>query len=860
MPRHRIPLRLLALLLAAIAASGSDMATSMDNIPDYGAAPTIASVGNGAWSNAASWAPARIPADGDVVLIAAGTTISYDVNSSARISVVKVAGGGALNFRTDVSTGLLVANLQVAPGGTLTVGTTTAPVVAGVTASILIADQPIDTVFDPSQYGTGIVGEGTIRIAGVAMTSTFVRLAAEPLQGATTLTLAQPVGGWSVGDRLILPDSQAYDAASAPPYIPQWEELQLAGISADGLTLTLAAPLAFDHLGAHAVDGTLLYLPHVADFTRNVVIASQNPAGTRGHVLFTDRADVDVRYARFDRMGRTTNDPLDSTTFDANGNVTHIGTNQIGRYALHAHHLFGPATPRADGYQFSFVGNAMDGDADVADARKWAIDVHNSFYGLIQANVVYNAVGAGIATEDGSESYNLFDSNFVARVGGTGLRNNDGTDGQAMWFHGPNNSVTNNVVTDVYGASYGLGYTGYAITAPYLGVMNVPAFRGADPTVVGGSVGIDMNHDAPLTNFSDNEAYGLQNGMTVWWLGTFFDDFTGNAGTVRNLHVWNQVGYGFFSYETCNFTLDGFVDIGDQKVATNPYSMATGIHGSDYGQQNLTIVNARIEGEPSGINIPSYANGILSISNSVLRNWYDIIMNTPTSTSGPVMTPLRVEVSNVLFGCLSALPTDQQPPIDMIYLSYANYPVVKDELVVTGFNGVAGDNFQVYYNEQSPDFIVPQGTYPGGVAPNVIGSPEAGLTNAQNWAKYGIAIAGAVLPSGTITRNGIIGQVLPLAASTSTGTTTGGSTGTATGGSTGTATGGSTGTATGGSTGTSSGTGTGSTGASTGASTGPGAGPSSTSGGGGHCGLGGSLGLVGLGFVLWQRRRSQRVR
>ena len=625
----------------------------------------------------------------------------------------------------------------------------------GVTASILIADQPIDTVFDPSQYGTGIV-EGTVRIAGVAMTSTFVRLAAEPLQGATTLT--HPAGGGLERRRPSCPTARPTTRPRPPPTYRSGRSCSSPG-SADGLTLTLAAPLAFDHLGAHAVGGTLLYLPHVADFTRNVVIASQNPAGTRGHVLFTDRADVDVRYARFDRMGRTTNDPLDSTTFDANGNVTHIGTNQIGRYALHAHHLFGPATPRADGYQFSFVGNAMDGDADVADARKWAIDVHNNFYGLIQANVVYNAVGTGI-TEDGSESYNLFDSNFVARVGGTGLRNNDGTDGQAMWFHGPNNSVTNSIVTDVYGASYGLGYTGYAITAPYLGVMNVPAFRGADPTVVGSSVEIDMNHDAPLTNFSDNEAYGLQNGMTVWWLGTFFDDFTGNAGTVRNLHVWNQVGYGFFSYETCNFTLDGFVDIGDQKVATNPYSMAT-IHGSDYGQQNLTIVNARIEGEPSGINIPSYANGILSISNSVLRNWYDIIMNTPTSTSGPVMTPLRVEVSNVLFGCLSALPTDQQPPIDMIYLSYANYPVVKDELVVTGFNGVAGDNFQVYY-EQSPDFIVPQGTYPGELAPNVIGSPEAGLTNAQNWAKYGIAIAGAVLPSGTITRNGIIGQVLPL--------------------------------------------------------------------------------------------------
>ncbi len=173
-----------------------------------------------------------------------------------------------------------------------------------------------------------------------------------------------------------------------------------------------------------------MFLPHVADLSRNVVIASQNPLGTRGHALFTDRADVDVRYAHFDRMGRTTTSaPVDSTTYDATGNAIHIGTNQIGRYALHAHHLFGPSTPRADGYQFSFVGNALDGGTADTESQKWGIDVHGSHYGLIQANVVYNASGAGIATEDGSESYNLFDGNFVERVHGSGLRNNDGTDG-----------------------------------------------------------------------------------------------------------------------------------------------------------------------------------------------------------------------------------------------------------------------------------------------------------------------------------------------------------------------------------------------------------------------------------------------
>ena len=86
--------------------------------------------------------------------------------------------------------------------------------------------------------------------------------------------------------------------------------------------------------------------------------------------------------------------------------MVRTGTNQIGRYALHFHHDFGPGAP-PNGYQFTLVGNAID------DASKWGITVHNSHYGLIQDNIVYNSRGAGIVTEDGTESFNVFDHNFA---------------------------------------------------------------------------------------------------------------------------------------------------------------------------------------------------------------------------------------------------------------------------------------------------------------------------------------------------------------------------------------------------------------------------------------------------------------
>lgn len=83
-----------------------------------------------------------------------------------------------------------------------------------------------------------------------------------------------------------------------------------------------------------------------------------------------------------------------------------------------------------------------------------------------------------------------------------------------------------------------------------------------------------------------------------------------------------------------------------------------------------------------------------------------------------------------------------------------------DQLLVFNYNQVSGDNFEVFYNEQASDFIVPQTDFSpyDSTAPRLLGSPEANLTNGQNWAKYGIAIAGAVAPCAT-TRDGIYGLV-----------------------------------------------------------------------------------------------------
>ena len=116
------------------------------------------------------------------------------------------------------------------------------------------------------------------------------------------------------------------------------------------------------------------------------------------------------------------------------------------------HHLSAAATP-ANGYQFTLVGNAVDGGS-VETQFKWGITVHGSHYGSIKDNVVYNYNGAAIATEDGSESFNEFDHNFVMRgMGepdepGVQARMAMGTEGVGFWFRGPNNFVRNNVAAN----------------------------------------------------------------------------------------------------------------------------------------------------------------------------------------------------------------------------------------------------------------------------------------------------------------------------------------------------------------------------------------------------------------------------
>jgi hypothetical protein len=729
------------------------------NIPNFCSAATITSVGNGSWSSPSTWNAGHVPGASDIVNIAGGTTVTYDQVSDTAIPCIGV--NGALAFRTDTNTRLKVGTLEVMPSGALSVGSTAQPVAQGVTAEIIIADMPLNTTTDPEQYGNGIIGFGVTTMAG-QMKTPFVRLGGELNAGQTALTLSAAVSNWQPGDRVALPDSRDWMIESES-YTPRWETDTIANVA--GTTLNVSTALQFPHPGARDGDDVLKMLPHVANLSRNVIVRSENPNGTRGHIMFTSTANVDIRYSLFKDLGRTLVNPLDSTTFDTSGNVTHIGTNQIGRYAMHFHHLVGPTPTPASGYEFVFQGNVVD------SSSKWACSIHNAHYGWFADNVLYNSVGTGLMTEDGNETANVIERNFILVTQGTGEevvtgrgRSEFGYEGSGFWFHGPNNYVRDNVVASS---------NAFAITYATLNNsdQNLPLYPGADTTVAGQYTTVDLKA-VPIREFARNEIYGSKNGITLWDTGAACCEAVRNVApqTIKDTTLWHISRYGFYGYGMNNMTFDGWTHYGYKPALANGYEWFKSFHFEDYITRNLVIRNANIQDVRTGITIPAktgdlsdiYGNtpGSVLIENSYFRAGSGITAETPWAVTGggPMLPARNVIIRNCKFDQVNGNTGGLGQASIVMNFQTAHHNtnlVVKDQLQVVDYQGVSGQNFQVYYTQQAPSYVMPQS------AGELLGAPVAGLTNQQAMATYGISIGGQMTPCPS-TRPDIAGFVCTL--------------------------------------------------------------------------------------------------
>ena len=648
------------------AASSSDVPMDMMMMPDFSvdtSRPHIVAR-SGPWPGGAT--------NNTIVHIPAGATVTIS-DASATAYTVDIAG--TLIFDPVRTTQLTAVTVVVEESGTLRMTPQ-----ADVSATMFFTDAPMDTGFDPLQVGHGLVTMGRARLNGVAKTP-FVRFATEPHAGDTVLHVAAPVAGWNPKDQLVIPDSRGLADRGYRPRADASDVVTLTAVSPDGQTLTLESPLKNDHPGGYGGNGELRYLPHVANVTRNLVFRSPDGAAVRGHTLFMARADADVENAMFVGLGRTKTDPLDETTFDSKMRLTHVGTNVPGRYPLHAHHLNGPVKSTL-GAQFKFAGNAIVG------SPKFGLVIHDSHFGLVQGNVVEQAIGTGLMLETGQETGNKIDGNFILRIAGDLTpKVDDSTDGKGtfgfsgfgIWVMGSPSKLTNNVIADIGGRSIGIGLFNGGDQ-----LLNFPLQAGNDPREAG-QFETHGVHSAQATEatFDNTEVYGATQGIFDWQRGTTVPT---SFGAFTSWNTRRGVG-GYFPGSASFTTLT---------LLGNPNDRGDNFHMG--AMHNLTIGTADIENAGTAIGLFPNNRGFSGRQTYEIGSAYIDALDTGVLVWSKTSNPTTVTIRNLRFSDRTPRKTVEILPEDTAEGGDPTKPI---RVVLRDYKG-SGENYEVFGPGPSP--------------------------------------------------------------------------------------------------------------------------------------------------------------
>ncbi len=400
---------------------------------------------SGNWSDPGTWDGARSPRAGDRVQVRSGHRVIYDVLSDRAIRMVHVAG--VLTFSRDRSTRLDVGLLRIEAGDeaaedgfecdahegnddgergerllerpALEIGTPESPIPAGVTATIRL------TAFEgmnPETLPAIVNCAGRWDVHGAPMSRTWVKLGATAKRGDAAVILAEEVTGWKVGDRVIVTGSIQKESGSfrrRPDGSGAGDTEERFITAIDGKSISLDRPLEKPHLGEGETHS------EVANLSRNVVIESAAPDGTRGHTMFHSASAGGISYAEFRHLGKE---------------------GVLGKYPIHFHRV-----------RDSMRGSSVTG-ASIWDSHNRWVTVHGTDFLIVRDCVGYRSVGHGFFLEDATEVYNVLDRNLAVQAcRGKRLRRQvlpfDPNDGAGFWWANGRNTFTRNVSceNDEYG-------------------------------------------------------------------------------------------------------------------------------------------------------------------------------------------------------------------------------------------------------------------------------------------------------------------------------------------------------------------------------------------------------------------------
>ena len=617
-----------------------------------------------------------------------------ELPEEATYDYIEVAGTLKVSRAHDTS--LRFTHLVILPGGKLDVGSQADPIPCNRKVTFIVRDVPIDTARDPYQWGNGLVNFGHQTRVGCSKTA-WVEAVGGIASGSSTVTLASPPSGWQVGDELLIPDT------ASPAPAPR-REARVTIAALDGASITFSKSLDFAHDAIADPNGVVVLRPRVANLTRNIVIRSENPDGTRGHTADVGRtATWDIRYNQLIGLGRTAPAPFNDTA------LPRIGTNQRGKYSEHHHHAQSVPTS-AD------VGNVYVGHPAV----KWGLVVHGTSDLLVERNIAVGYPGAGFITEDGYEVRNVFRNNMAAYSIGNAVEAQGnvtlgcpGCEGTGFWFRGVMNTFEGNEAWN--------NLTG-------MNLINQQQPPGQYPSAPGGKPDTKVNHYVakPILMVRNVVAANVRTGLEMWATPPFPNEAL-TAAYNKEIQAFGVISEGI----GLHFRKPTLIC----PVGTN----SVGIHSA------LAYIGSfEIDG---GGYIGGCAVGIaggggasfLRVTGTTLQNAVNVDLLTRVS-----------EFTNVLHKPLGTLPhrylvlgngaiwngTDPLPRIgNSVYI-----PQRGSTIVVRNWQGT-GEDYLLFDKQQlgsNPSW------YSAG-AQHGYNTPIKGLTMKQSWDQFGLSVRGDVL-------------------------------------------------------------------------------------------------------------------
>jgi hypothetical protein len=357
---------------------------------------------------------------------------------------------------------------------------------------------------------------------------------------------------------------------------------------------------------------------------------------------------------------------------------------------------------------------------------KWGYTVHGSNANTLRDNIAYDTQGWGFGTEDGTEANNVFQHNLSDLSSGGGLFGSGldhpggpGANGTGFWMQGPRNILIGNVAMNSEQSGFALWET--------------------------------LEPQRVLNVFRENEAIANTYGLSLWVIGV-----ADAPSVLDQFREWHNVVNGFWDYGSRKLVFTDFYSRSDPSfsVAAGTRTLTKYNWFGDYDPGLETIfTRPDIQNKdiglllPYGTATPTAGPGerVVTITDGYFYNSTDVMARMNGLSAGA--QPVRTELVRPVHGNPGGVHYDKA------YLGAGNLTLTS-RIRVTAYQGVPGDNFEVYGASQEPTFLMPQ------TAAGVTACPAAGMTNQQCRDTHGVSIFGEVTPATAVPRARVAGKVL----------------------------------------------------------------------------------------------------